>query len=446
MAAKQADSAHVDVDSSHPQALTRRNMRDFNRAERKEEARKKGVPTPATKNSGREYRTSQPSLNREAVHNFAQNYNTEAPAAKADVNEPVLQGTPSGRVVKPYARPKARQMPSPGGKQKLAEEKAERMRTTGLELKVEKGARQEKEQAGNSGKRHKAPENLDREQFGVNTRSPRASTTWSPGKPIIPEVQPTDVASLFPPEFPRFQSVQNVNDIGAYLANASYIVSVGGPPVSDLKYGIILVPLGEERLLFGKQPDNAGTQSPGKGEKETKEQMSPRPQEARQTGLHAVDEDSTQFRRPRFAPREHKTESIASPGIKSPVHNGADKVRVIGKDESYEDNQGLEHVANGNTVDMDGDTQMSEDHVAQDESAKLADIPKKKGQENNTTGPGRARRMSSRQTASKPQGVTKETAGDTKKTPLAAGDVERTRASRSRKPLPGSGIRTNTRS
>lgn len=44
-----------------------------------------------------------------------------------------------------------------------------------------------------------------------------------------------------------------MNDMGAYLANASYTVSLGGPPSADLKYGIIIVPVGEESTLFGTQ-------------------------------------------------------------------------------------------------------------------------------------------------------------------------------------------------
>jgi hypothetical protein len=45
-----------------------------------------------------------------------------------------------------------------------------------------------------------------------------------------------------------------MNEIAAYLANASYVAALGGPPLADLKYGIIIVPVGEENLLFGRQP------------------------------------------------------------------------------------------------------------------------------------------------------------------------------------------------
>jgi hypothetical protein len=48
-----------------------------------------------------------------------------------------------------------------------------------------------------------------------------------------------------------YHCTQNMNEIAAYLANASYVAALGGPPLADLKYGIIIVPAGEESLLFG---------------------------------------------------------------------------------------------------------------------------------------------------------------------------------------------------
>jgi hypothetical protein len=52
-----------------------------------------------------------------------------------------------------------------------------------------------------------------------------------------------------PPNFPVYHSTHNINEIAAYLTNASYVISLGGPPLADLKYGIIVVPVGES-LLF----------------------------------------------------------------------------------------------------------------------------------------------------------------------------------------------------
>ncbi|KAH6617150.1 hypothetical protein F5144DRAFT_384770 [Chaetomium tenue] len=75
-------------------------------------------------------------------------------------------------------------------------------------------------------------------------------------RPTIPRQQPSDGAPgdanpRFPPNFPAYHCTQNMNEIAAYLANASYVAALGGPPLADLKYGIIIVPAGEERLLFG---------------------------------------------------------------------------------------------------------------------------------------------------------------------------------------------------
>ncbi|EAQ84801.1 predicted protein [Chaetomium globosum CBS 148.51] len=75
-------------------------------------------------------------------------------------------------------------------------------------------------------------------------------------RPTIPRQQPSDGSpgnpeSRFPANFPAYHCTQNMNEIAAYLANASYVAALGGPPLADLKYGIIIVPAGEERLLFG---------------------------------------------------------------------------------------------------------------------------------------------------------------------------------------------------
>ncbi|ROV94533.1 hypothetical protein VMCG_08195 [Cytospora schulzeri] len=438
MTTKPANKALVDVDSAHPQALTRRNMRDFNRAERQEHARKRGVPTPATKNSGREYRTSQSSLNQEAAQIVAQKHTTKAPGEKADVNKQLLQKASPERNRKPHGAPESQQRkqgesgagPSLGAKQKQAEKRADRMKITGLELIAEKEVRQEKGQDEELGKSGDAAEGPTRQQPEGYKRPPRSSTKLPSGKPPLPQIQPTDVASLFPPEFPRFQSVQNVNDIGAYLANASYIVSVGGPPVSDLKYGVILVPLGEERLLFGKQPDNAETQSLGDSVVGAEEEPRSPPQAAGQPGLHALDKDSAQFRRPRFASRGHNTESIASPALQSPVQGG--------EDEADADMQGPEHMAKDNAVDDDGDTQMTEEgHSAQGESTTLADTPKKKEQGTTGAAPLKTKKgFILRRISSKPLGVMKTASA-------MAENSGRPRILRPRRALP-TGVRTST--
>lgn len=456
MAAKRTDSALPEVDLAHPQALTRRNMRDFDRAERQAEARKKGESTPVTKNSGREYRTSDsspPPLSREVLHNVVRKQRTDAPGEQADIDMPLFQET-SSEWDKACVKPESvktrlehhESRPSLGAKQKQTEEKAKRMKMTGLELMAEKEARRRKE-AEEATKTHNGAHSPTRQEPVGRKQLPHArirgernpqgspahsrgpNVRQSPGRADLPKTQYTDVASLFPPEFPRFQSVQNVNDIGAYLANASYIVSVGGPPVSDLKYGIVLVPVGEEKLLFGKQPDNGVSQSLedaavlGAGE-----QIQSRP-------LHAVDEDSAHFRRPRFASPDHDTESAVSPAIHSPAQDRKDDLGATSNGRLDAGIQGLEHTVNRNAADLDGDTQMSEaGHSAQDESSKLVRNSETKGQEAAMTAPAKMRRGSSKQRITKPQGVVKKTAAGMGKAPPVSEHPTGIRNLRSRKP------------
>lgn len=58
-----------------------------------------------------------------------------------------------------------------------------------------------------------------------------------------------DLNSVFPDGLPRYRQVSNFHEIGAYLANANHDVSLGGPALKDMSYGIIVVPAGEEKTL-----------------------------------------------------------------------------------------------------------------------------------------------------------------------------------------------------
>jgi hypothetical protein len=81
-------------------------------------------------------------------------------------------------------------------------------------------------------------------------------------RPAIPRTERSSKPEPpFPANFPAYHSTQNMNEIAAYLANASYVVALGGPPLADLKYGIVIVPAGEEGLLFGRPPDFAISQA-----------------------------------------------------------------------------------------------------------------------------------------------------------------------------------------
>ncbi|KAM3536987.1 hypothetical protein ARSEF1564_010089 [Beauveria bassiana] len=52
----------------------------------------------------------------------------------------------------------------------------------------------------------------------------------------------------------RHQRVDNAKLLAQYMATSDYIVSLAGPPLPDIRYGVIIVPCGEEELLL-KQPD-----------------------------------------------------------------------------------------------------------------------------------------------------------------------------------------------
>ncbi len=75
--------------------------------------------------------------------------------------------------------------------------------------------------------------------------------------PPSPSAKSTDLPDLSSlADFPRYRKIQSKTEIAAYLANASYVVSLGGPPLADLEYGVIIVPAGTEIELFGRKPDH----------------------------------------------------------------------------------------------------------------------------------------------------------------------------------------------
>jgi hypothetical protein len=63
-------------------------------------------------------------------------------------------------------------------------------------------------------------------------------------------VQDDQLQNVFPSHFPQFQHVQNYGELGFYIDRSKYAICVGSGPVGDLHYGIIIVPLGEEHMLF----------------------------------------------------------------------------------------------------------------------------------------------------------------------------------------------------
>jgi hypothetical protein len=68
--------------------------------------------------------------------------------------------------------------------------------------------------------------------------------------------------------------------------------------LADLKYGIIVVPVGQEMLLFGEKPDNDLTQRIIDAVNEAKQNLNP------PRGMYDLDKDSDEFRHERFEPQE----------------------------------------------------------------------------------------------------------------------------------------------
>lgn len=64
---------------------------------------------------------------------------------------------------------------------------------------------------------------------------------------------PAHPSELFPPH----RTVNGAAELASFVAASSYIVSLGGPPLPDLRYGIVIVPVGDESLLFNGYGDHA---------------------------------------------------------------------------------------------------------------------------------------------------------------------------------------------
>ncbi|ROW00762.1 hypothetical protein VMCG_06552 [Cytospora schulzeri] len=151
---------------------------------------------------------------------------------------------------------------------------------------------------------------------------------------------PSDyLRTLLPANFPRYRNIHGMNDMGAYLANASYAVSLGGPPSADIKYGIIVVPVGEEGTLFGKQPSDVMTPS---FVQEVYDSRYAR-HLAAQDDYHEASHDSAEFLRPRFASVASGDRSLRSlEGLVDPAATaGPEKSHDI-----YEEDNAIHQPAN----------------------------------------------------------------------------------------------------
>lgn len=209
------------------------------------------------------------------------------------------------------------------------------------------------------------------------------------------------------------------------------MVSVGGPPLTDIKYGIIVIPAGDERLLFGQQPDKEASNH-------LKEALR-RPRNG--VGLHDVDRDSEEFLRRRNVPRDHNTESAVASvysvdiGRHTTGHpvNGTDKMRTeYRRAENAQARRDHLEEMQAQPTETDGSIFFGEGDVAMSEAGPVVQggVP---GPTANKRGKKQAAAL--RRTAPKPQGVVKKSSSPRKKTARAdttAGQPISTRVLRSR--------------
>ncbi|KAM7188426.1 hypothetical protein V8F33_010677 [Rhypophila sp. PSN 637] len=80
---------------------------------------------------------------------------------------------------------------------------------------------------------------------------------------------PLDLESYLPPQFPRYYETRHLNETSLFLSRAKYFISLGGPPLRDMTYGIIVVPFGEERLLLCGHSITHGCDKCEPGDKDT---------------------------------------------------------------------------------------------------------------------------------------------------------------------------------
>lgn len=137
---------------------------------------------------------------------------------------------------------------------------------------------------------------------------------------------PPDMTGIPDMIFPPHRSVDGVVELSRFLACSGYIISLGGPPVPELKYGIIIVPCGEEELLFTGYGDHAAlpvemqdeirAKSKAMNAEEFRKQIA-NDEESGFPGTPDLDDDDREFYRRRWLARKgifdapHITTSVA---------------------------------------------------------------------------------------------------------------------------------------
>ncbi|KAK5659647.1 hypothetical protein OQA88_855 [Cercophora sp. LCS_1] len=212
-----------------------------------------------------------------------------------------------------------------------------------------------------------------------------------PQKPRKPrqtkeEKRAVEAEPRFPPNFPTYRMTQSLNEAAAYLANASYFVSLGGPPVADLKYGIIAVPVGEESLLFGPQTEHVVSQSFLDAIDDAKRDY------FRAEPMHDPDEDSEEFVRYRVQDRD--------PGVDDDSDISISDFRGVEVAHPQKEDV-IPDVPDEETIDQDDDVEMDPPEVPEAKRKAAGRAPKRK--------PTRESKQSTtnRAATAKPQGVVK---------------------------------------
>lgn len=68
--------------------------------------------------------------------------------------------------------------------------------------------------------------------------------------PSDPGIQPDALPDCLPE---RYTTITDAKDVAQFVAAASYMVSLGGKPAPDLRYGVLFIPCGEEHMFLAQK-------------------------------------------------------------------------------------------------------------------------------------------------------------------------------------------------
>lgn len=387
-------------------ALTRHNMRGFDRAHRQETARETGQSTPTTERRPSSYE----SASTNSVERFAREIvwsNRPRREEAEGWGQPAPPPGPSPEPVPPkwMLNPKS----DPAENQGTSGINTDRGKSLFDPVTATDAAEMDGSELAANSVAHIRPPRPARRHDKLQEGSVKQwDTQWNQQSPPLPpsrpqvESNPTDLASMFPTNFPRFHPIQNFNDFGAYLANASYIVSVGGPPLADIRYGIILVPVGDEKLLLGEQPEVEASNRLEEALRHPRDRL----------GLHELDRDSEDFLRCRNVPRDHNTESAPGSLYSAGIERQTTGHPVNEAEQAAVPTQNVQatRIDFGNMQTQPPVNEEGDSVMAEAEPVLQADEPRPAANKK-----GKRQVPASRRTASKPQGVAKKSSASRRK-------------------------------